>query len=249
MRLLFFVFFVLLSSSANSTSLKIALENADNSPYETLDKNKKLSGFHIELINQALKNSEFIINWYRLPWTRAIESLKSGEVDSVSYLTESEERKKYALFLNDNVLHQSEICLIAKKKTIEKIDINNRDEDLKKFVFLSVDNYEVLPFLATLKGKFKFNNFSSRGENIYSLLQKDRGEISFTEKEIFLKYKKENSDLVKDLEIIPPCYPGIKRYLGFNIRQKEKADKVATLLKKFKQTEDYRLLKKKYQIN
>jgi hypothetical protein len=246
--ILFIAITWLTSFLAHSTEIKIALENLDNSPYEMIDEKSNLTGFHIELIEEALKGSEFKIKWIRLPWTRAIEQLKSADVHAVTYLTETEERKKFAVFLQPNILHQSEVCLIAKDKIVKQISKKNRDEDLKKFVFLSMDQYEIFPHFSELKKKYKFKNFTNRGENIYSLLQKDRGDISYTERETFYKYKKENSEIVAGLDLILPCYPGINRYLGFNKKYPKMAEEIGQLIQKYKQSEKFTLLKTKYHL-
>ena len=67
-------------------------------PYQYLDKNNKVAGFQIELVEAIMKELGCEINYVNDEWNQLVEKLKVGEIDFMADMTVTEERKKYGTF-------------------------------------------------------------------------------------------------------------------------------------------------------
>ena len=97
----------LVSSSAAAFTLNVVLEDADNRPFEYLDTDGHLTGFHVELVRLVCADLGWQVSFHRIPWLRAQAQLESGAADAVTYMGKTAARERYAVFLDDNILHWS----------------------------------------------------------------------------------------------------------------------------------------------
>ncbi|KAF0813743.1 hypothetical protein IGB42_01422 [Andreprevotia sp. IGB-42] len=85
--------------------LRVAIEEADNRPYEYRDEAGQWTGYHIEAIRAAASRMGVEIKILPLPWSRALAMLKNGEVEAASYVASTPERAEWAVFYPGNSLH------------------------------------------------------------------------------------------------------------------------------------------------
>lgn len=121
MRLAMLLLCGLLSHSASATTLLVGMEDANNTPFEYIDENARLSGFHVELLRTVTARLGWTLEFKRYPWKRAMRALASGEVQAVSFVAKSAEREAFALFLPDNLLHVSRTTLYIKRERAAEI--------------------------------------------------------------------------------------------------------------------------------
>ena len=121
MRIAILLLCALLSLPARASTLLIALEEANNAPFEFVDQNGQLSGFHVELIRAVSSRLGWTLELKRYPWKRAMLALQYGEVQAVSYVAKSAEREAFAVFLPDNLLHVSRTTLFIKRSRAAEI--------------------------------------------------------------------------------------------------------------------------------
>src|SRR5690606_9381515 len=106
---------LLLSFSASATSLVVGMEEANNRPFEYIDENAQLTGFHVELVRAVADRLGWHLHFKRYPWKRAMKALESGELQAVTYVAQSPEREAFAHFHPDNLLHVSRTTLYIKR--------------------------------------------------------------------------------------------------------------------------------------
>ena len=75
-------------------------------PFEMLDDNNRLTGFHIELIRAAAKAANLDVTFHSVPWKRALLAMKEGEGDAVSYISKNSERSEYLVFDERNIMSE-----------------------------------------------------------------------------------------------------------------------------------------------
>jgi polar amino acid transport system substrate-binding protein len=102
-------------------SFIVAMEDADNRPFEYVDETGRVTGFHSELVRAVAARLGWQLQFLRVPWNRAQYMLESGQVDAVTYMGITQERKKYALFLDGNKLHVEHVTLFIRKTDLGKI--------------------------------------------------------------------------------------------------------------------------------
>ncbi len=106
---------------ANAFTLTVAMEEADNRPFEYIDDQGRLTGFHVELVKQVCARLGWDVQFLRLPWSRAQASLAAGNVSAVTYIARSPEREAYAWFLPENMLHVQRIGLYVRRDRVGEI--------------------------------------------------------------------------------------------------------------------------------
>ncbi|MDP3847476.1 MAG: transporter substrate-binding domain-containing protein [Pseudomonas sp.] len=121
MRIAILVLCALLSLPARASTLLVALEEANNAPFEFVDSNGQLTGFHVELIRAVSSRLGWTLEFERYPWKRAILALELGEVQAVSFVAKNPEREAFALFLPGNPLHVSRNTLYIKRSRAGEI--------------------------------------------------------------------------------------------------------------------------------
>ncbi|OZG70929.1 amino acid ABC transporter substrate-binding protein [Hahella sp. CCB-MM4] len=102
-------------------TLVVGMEEANNAPFEYVDDNVKLTGFHVEIVRQVTHRLGWEVRFQRHPWKWVIKGLKDGEFHAVTYVAKSSEREEFATFLPDNLLHISRSTLYILKKRANEI--------------------------------------------------------------------------------------------------------------------------------
>ncbi|MEX6501584.1 substrate-binding periplasmic protein [Pseudomonas zhanjiangensis] len=111
----------LLALPASATTLVVAMEDANNKPFEYIDENTELTGFHVEVMRAVAQRLGWNLDFKRFPWKRTLRALERGEVQAVSYIASSAEREAYARFHPGNLLHVSRMALFIKRSRADEI--------------------------------------------------------------------------------------------------------------------------------
>ncbi|WP_338621095.1 transporter substrate-binding domain-containing protein [Paludibacterium sp. THUN1379] len=102
-------------------TLTVAMEEADNRPFEYLDEQGNLTGFHTELVRMVAADLGWSVQFVRVPWSRAQLLLSTGRVDAVTYMGKTAERQKFAVFLEGNQLHVEHVTLFVRRDDRRRI--------------------------------------------------------------------------------------------------------------------------------
>lgn len=121
MRLGILLLAVLLSQPLQATTLVVGIEEANNIPFEYIDENAQLTGFHIELVRAVCERLGWQLEFRRTPWKRTMRALETGEIHAATFVAKSPEREKFALFLADNLLHVSRTTLYIRRERAGEI--------------------------------------------------------------------------------------------------------------------------------
>lgn len=103
------------ASSLQATTLIVGVEEANNLPFEYIDEQAQLTGFHVEVMRTVSARLGWQLQFRRTPWKRTIRALESGEIQAATFVAKSAEREEFALFLPDNLLHVSGTTLYIKR--------------------------------------------------------------------------------------------------------------------------------------
>lgn len=101
--------------SASALTLTVAVDRADNRPFEYVDEHGKLTGFHIETIRLVAERLGWDVRFRQVAWPHALSMLQSGQVDALSFVSRSPEREAYAAFRPDNMLHIQRVGIYIKR--------------------------------------------------------------------------------------------------------------------------------------
>ena len=121
MRIALLLAGLLLLQTSQASELVVGIEEANNSPFEYIDENAQLTGFHIEVIRAVSERLGWPLRFRRLPWKRAMRALEVGDLDAVSFVAQAPEREAFALFLPDNLLHVSGTALYIQRQRADSL--------------------------------------------------------------------------------------------------------------------------------
>lgn len=113
------------TADGNGRVLRVA-GNATFAPFESLDANKKVTGFDIDLINAMGEAGNFKVEYQDQPWESLFPALSNGDADVlVSGITITDERKATMAF-SEPYYQITQVVLVPPSKNVAKV------EDLKK---------------------------------------------------------------------------------------------------------------------
>ncbi len=121
MRALTLVLLLCCCQHSTAFTLVVAMEEANNAPFEYVDDNVTLTGFHVEIVRQVADRLGWNVRFQRHPWKWVIQGLEDGEFHAVTYVAKSSEREVFAVFLPDNLLHISRSTLYIQKERSSEI--------------------------------------------------------------------------------------------------------------------------------
>lgn len=78
--------------------------------------NERWVGIDVELIQATAKQAGYKIEIVDMPWTRVLESIRSGQIDITLAATESPERREYALFSSHRFRASHYVLFVRKTK-------------------------------------------------------------------------------------------------------------------------------------
>tara|TARA_R110002167_G_scaffold76592_2_gene213293 strand:+ start:718 stop:1503 length:786 start_codon:yes stop_codon:yes gene_type:complete len=107
----FFILFLLVPQIASSCT-KVMRWN-DDPPYSYIDPNrpKTIKGISVDIARTILLEQGCELKLLKMPWARALESLKTGRVDIISSAYKLPEREEFAIF-SSTIRHSPNILFI-----------------------------------------------------------------------------------------------------------------------------------------
>ena len=120
------------AQSSSAEDLIILRGNIDYPPDE-MHIDGLLTGFNIELIQLVAASIPLSIEFQSFPWKRAVNMLKNGEGDAISYLSKTPAREKFALFLEGNIQTETNYHFVINSARKEEIQYNGTLKDLADY--------------------------------------------------------------------------------------------------------------------
>lgn len=228
------------ASTADAHAIRVGI-NAEFAPFESMDENKNIQGFDVDIMNAMAKAGGFKVKFVNLPWDSLFPSLGTGDVDMLdSAITITPERQQSVDF-SEPYLSIQQIVLVRHNKHVQSI------ADLKKLPKIGVAAGQAAD-LAAQKLLGATSSQIARFDNISLLLKElenggvdaaisDNAVINF-----YLKHNKNND--FKIVEI--PDFP-VEHY-GFVVKKgdAEKTKMLNAALKKIHDNGEYAEIEKRY---
>ncbi|OHD13722.1 MAG: hypothetical protein A2086_12215 [Spirochaetes bacterium GWD1_27_9] len=130
---------------------KISIRVAEFAPFYFKDKNGNWQGLDVELAKVVIEKAGFNVEYFELPWSRALKHLETGKLDILMNVSMTDERKNKMNFIGPE--RYGQMGLLVK--------IENKDWDIKTFESLETISIEKNKKFGIQNGVFygeEFNN-------------------------------------------------------------------------------------------
>ncbi|HEX2865540.1 MAG TPA: transporter substrate-binding domain-containing protein [Ignavibacteriales bacterium] len=204
----------------------------------------KLTGFEIEISREIFSKLGLKPEYRVYPWARCIEMMKSGSSDCILTIFKNSERMKYLYYPSEFTVDQPNALFKLKESRIAF------DGDLRKLKGQLIG----VKISTSYGGNFDRANFLKKEqvsftEAVISLVENKRvslGVGSITQ----LKYLMNQRGIAGKFEFLNPLVSQEHLYIAFSRARKHKklSEQFAANLARFKKTEKYKKILKKYGI-
>lgn len=93
----------------------------------------ELEGIHINLVREAAGKLNIPVTIKTYPWKRAIQMLKQGKADAITYMSRTDEREQFGYFFDGNILSQAPIGLFMLKEYESSIHFSGNLKSLQSY--------------------------------------------------------------------------------------------------------------------
>lgn len=232
-------------SSSQDSSKETLLVVRGNSlwPPNEMMVDGKLSGFHIEQVQIVAAKLNIEVVFASYPWKRALEMVKTGQADAITYVAKNHARAKFIHFFSGNTLSSTTHHLIkhkARKDIAFSGDVSTLSD--YKIVHISGYSYGAKFDNATYLNKTPLNTI----EQIIKLIQRQRYDLGIVD--LADLQGSMSADQLQDIKFLQPPLYSKSVYIGFSKlrRSRQFAERFATAMDTFKASEEYLALQKKY---
>lgn len=242
-----------LAPPVHAFTLNVALEEANNQPFEYLDEQGNLTGFHIELVRQICSRLGWQVRFLRVPWKRAQVWLADGHVQAVTYLGINLERVSYAWFLPDNVLHVQRVGLYVLRERVAAIRYQPPLFDMtKRWRFGVTQGYfygEEINQLLKLEGRIDQSAITQAA--LLSMLLKNRIDVAVVIIDALGQAERTIPDIRERIKLVEGThFTGVPVYIAFTHQQEgaKWAKQFAAEYKRWRLGPDYALLAERFHV-
>lgn len=187
-----------------AATLTVALEKADNRPFEYLDGNGHLTGFHVEVISGVCQQLGWQLRFKPLPWKRAEIELASGQVDAVSYMASTPVRQRVALFLPGNRLHLQQVGVFVLRTRLDELPYQPPLVAMvKRYRFGAANNYFYSQEINNLINLGAVETSATTALQLMDMLQARRYDMVFATLNSLLPLKESNAELMRQIVRVP----------------------------------------------
>ncbi|MDG3085266.1 transporter substrate-binding domain-containing protein [Vibrio hannami] len=106
-------------------------------PYE-MEIEGKHSGLHVDLVTAVAERLNISVRFESYPWKRAIDMLKTGKANAITYMAYTEERNEFGIFVKDNIMSSSHIAFFCLKENADKFKYTGNLRDLEGYTIGNV---------------------------------------------------------------------------------------------------------------
>lgn len=242
-RLVLFVLFPL--SVMAEQALVIARGEGSYPPMEVFEDGQH-SGLHIDVTLAVAERLGVKVEYLDLPWQRAINAVKEGEVDAITYLGYTHERARFVHYLPGNVLSTTTTVFAVLAERKEHIHFDGNLATMKDYVIGVQHGYS---YGELVDGASFLNKDAVYSENdVEDMLLKRRHDVSVISYQELLGFQQQGK--MKQVTYLEPPISWEAQYLAFsrhqNNNQLEMARLFAEEAKRFRKTDEYRNLVKRY---
>lgn len=251
-RLTIWISLILLSvpvAAVHAASKPLLIVRAEGffPPHEMLQQDQ-LTGANIDLIEAAAARMHIQVVFKTYPWLRAINMLKKGEADAISYLGKSAEREDFAYFEEGNRLAFVQNGFFTLKHTDPPITYSGNMKQLEPYTIGFIRGRRSYPDFDQATFLTKDENARDE-EQLLNMLLAKRFEVAMAPI-ARVKYIAKQMKIDNQLVYLQPVASTIPTYLAFAKAKghgplaKEFAQAMATV----KQSHQFQDILKKYDV-
>ncbi len=144
------MYYTLCASAQNSTVIRCAYQNSNNFPFQLgsgSQIHKGKPGIAVEMVLMLEQRLDIEIELLRLPWKRAEQRLKEGEVDCLFNAS----FKKNRLANGQYPMHEGEVDVDKYMRIVEVAEIAENDYNLNISRFIDTSEPELVVDLISVK--------------------------------------------------------------------------------------------------
>lgn len=205
----------------------------------------KLTGIHIDVVRAVAENLGLETVFRSVPWDRAVEVVKSGEADAITYITPNPEREAFLHFIDGNILSVGYISIFISKEREGEIKYSGNLEDLKPYRIAILRGYYRGPEFdkVTYLEKHTVNKMEQLAELVLTK-RVDMGVVNRSDFRYFLQNKGWQDEFVF---LQPPIFE-IDNYIAFSKAKghEQLAEEFAGTMESFKRTAEYHNILRRY---
>ena len=208
----------------------------------------KLSGLHIDISLAVAQRIGIQIKYLDLAWGRAIEAVKTGKVDAITYLGYTAERNKFVYFLPGNVLSSSTTVFIVKEDRFKEFSFNGDLRSMQDYVIGVQHGYSYGEMVDDASYLHKDSVYTEL--DVEDMLMKHRHDAAIMSYQEFLGFQGQGK--LQELTFLTPPISWEPQYLAFsrNTLKDEKiveiANRFSQEMLRFRKTDEYRKIVRRY---
>lgn len=109
-------------------------------PFE-METDNGLTGFHIDFVKAVAQRLHVKVTFKTYPWKRAVNMLKDGHLDAITYMSKTKKREKLGYFLEGNVLSVLQDAFFILEKRAQDISYSGALKQLKPYMIGTLRGY------------------------------------------------------------------------------------------------------------
>lgn len=209
------ILFFLSPISFSDCALKMRV--ADYKPYHYLNDQQEYIGLNIDMVNVLMEEAGCRVNFYDIPWGRALNMMESGELDVMVNMSITEERRKYINFIGPQM--DESVVLVVRNDFNHKLASLDDLKDLPHGIGIETGLFYGVEFDEKIKNDLKFRNKVETVHDInfnFRKLKYSRISGWITDK-YYAHYKIKFDPEYSDFKVYPNFYINrSKVYYGFS---------------------------------
>jgi len=241
----FLILSLVLAAGIDAAVREIVIVRTDENhpPYE-MNVAGRMTGLHIDIIDEVAKKLRINVRYVTVPWSRALYMMKTGKADAISFVSKVPEREAYIIYHDGNVLSRSSIVFLIMVNRKNELRFDGNLRSLKSFnIGLQADfsygtQFDRADYLNKISVK-------TQAHLLKLLLNRriDYAAVYLNDVKSILKGKDGRKFVV-----LKPSFSPTASYLGFSRKRNHAklAKEFADAMKVFKQSFKYRQILRKY---
>jgi len=227
--------------------LHVVRGNGEYPPHEmTVD--GKLVGIHIDLVTAVAKELKLKLSIESYPWARAVQRIKQGRSDAITFLGKNSKREAFTYYFEGNITSYTKMVLFIAKDREKEIRYTGDLHALKPYVIAIQRGYSYGEQFDNANYLTK-DAFETKLQIAQLLLHKriDIGIVNLSE----LKYGLKNAGVLDKLVILQPPVTRSPVYIGFSKAKAPEAlaKQFSHTMAAFKKKPAYQNILKKYGLD
>ncbi len=236
------VIFSLNIPNALAKDLLVVRVDANYPPYEMVV-NGELKGLHIDLVKAVAKRLDLNIQIKTLPWKRALDMVKVGDADAITYIGKTAERQVHFIYDAGNVLSSSVYGFVILPERAQQIKFNGELKSMTDYK-IGVQNGYSYGDKVDNASYLKKQSVKSL-EQLVQLLLVRRIDLAIIDEQEYFQKNKDGTLIMLMPRIVKRDY-----YVAFSVRNnlEKQSQEFSNEMLSFKKSQKYKDMLSKYEL-